>query len=316
VRNFPSKNAISVTLIAVVVYLTIDFHLKSKKDFFQLNYDWKSKQVLKVIGGINLDSLSYDFVNLNLPKNKSQFEETLNSYYSFALDNRYYFRCSSIIKNGNKVAFNGVFWINEMPKKSYQPNELIIIEMPLAQNGNRTVCMLGDSYITWREGKNTRKYIAKSIPEIKFIGNNRDVFGYPYQASTLNNTDNVIDHLEELPYSDTFILFIGAHEKNPLETEENLTKIISFLLSKASNLVLVIPPAYETKEADKILRIIKSTYFRYKEYDKVKIIDLSIMLSIPDRYLMRDGIHLNKAGHERLAEYLIRVLKQDEEGIQ
>ena len=312
-RNFPSKKAIIFTLAAVISYLTVDFIINIREDFFQLNYDWKSKKIIKSIEGIELDTLSYSVIKLNLPGNIKQLEEKLSTNYSFALNDRYYFRCNSIRKIGNKIDFNGVFWINDTPKSSFRPDELSIIDMPLLQEGNWTICMLGDSQITWREGKYTRKNIVKNIRDIRFIGDNVDVFGYPHQASTLNNTHTISNHLEDLPNAETYILFVGAHETDHLETGKNLETIVSFLLNKVNHIVLVVPPARKTKKNDRVLQIIRSTYLKYEENDKVKIIDLSKELSSPDPFLMSDGIHLNRSGHERLTKLLIDALKQHED---
>ena len=181
--------------------------------------------------------------------------------------------------------------------------------MPIIQKGKRTVCMIGDSQLNWLEGKYTRKNIFKKSRNIKFVGNYKDVFGFPYQAEILNNTKTLLDNITKVPNSDTYVLFIGAHESARYNIEDNLNKIIFFLLSKRSNLILIVPPNYTNSNLLKKEEVIKRVYLEYKGHPKVKIIDLSEILDSPDLFLMNDGIHLNLFGHQILTSYLIDALK-------
>ncbi|ASO04883.1 hypothetical protein [Arenibacter algicola] len=303
---FPSNKTIIFTQIVIMVYLTIDFQINGKRDFFQLNYDWNSIRELNNIADIKIDSVSYNFLNIELDSTK--IDTSLNTNNSYCINDKYYFRSALIRKAQKKINFHGVYWINDIPTNTNELVNLSIIDLPINQNGERTVCMIGDSQLNWLEGKHTRKDIANKIRDIKFVGHYKDVFGYPHQAFTLNNSNKIVNNLKELPYSQTYVLFIGAHESVNFNTEYNIEKIVSFLLNKNSHLILIIPPNFEGKDTKNIHKIIKSCYLQYRQMPNVKIIDLSKIIDNPDLFLMKDRIHLNLSGHNILTKYLIDAL--------
>ena len=306
-NSLPSNRVIIFTFIVIIVYSIIDFCIKGKNLFFQLNYNWDEVKKIQVIKNIKIDSLSYNFLRINNENVNKLIELSVNN--SFSIDDKYYFRCVSIRKTDKYINFHGLYWINTIPTEFNQSSKLTILELPIIQKGKRTVCMIGDSQLNWLEGKYTRKNIFKKSRNIKFVGNYKDVFGFPYQAEILNNTKTLLDNITKVPNSDTYVLFIGAHESARYNIEDNLNKIIFFLLSKRSNLILIVPPNYTNSNLLKKEEVIKRVYLEYKGHPKVKIIDLSEMLDSPDLFLMNDGIHLNLFGHQILTSYLIDALK-------
>ena len=304
--KFPSNRVLVLTASAILIYLVFDFRIKGKRDFFQLNYDWNSKEILESIKNIKIDSVSYDFLKLDITNTTNNFK--LNTDNSYSISNIHYFRCASIKEQEKKIIFSGVYWINSIPN-NIDLNELEVLNLPIIQKGTKRICMIGDSQLTWLAGKYTRKNILKKVKNINFVGNHKDVFGYPYQSELLNNSKKIVENITELPKADVYILFIGAHEPHDTNTGDNINKIINVILKNKSELILIIPQSISKYLTDKH-KIIKNTYLQYEAKSNVKIIDLSLIRSKPNLFLMNDKVHLNLFGHETLTKYLIDALKK------
>lgn len=308
-NKYPSSTSLVISFLILLVYLSFDFWSKANRDFFQLNYDWKKKDLLYNYGIVKVDSVSYDFLKIsNIKADDPQFDNK----YTYSIDNKHYFRYTSKTGEDNRISFKGVYWINTMPDASIKNTTINKYNLPLKQNGKKTVCMIGDSQFVWQEGKYTRKDIARKFPDIKFVGNNTDLFGYPYCAELLLNTTKIADSLTKIPYALKYILFIGAHENNVENIENNIKTILEHLLKNNSKVILVIPPHYKNESKLPIQKKIKEVYNYYNDNSKIQIIDLeNNMANIIDICLMQDGIHLNFAGHKKLTEYLVKLLDDD-----
>lgn len=304
--SFPSIKVITYTLIAIIIYLSIDFYLKGEKTFFQLNYNWDAQELINEYQITKIDTISYDYLGLSI---KGIPDADFNSNTTYSLDGTHYFRYTSLDKNNNRLTFKGVYWINSTPEKGEDISSISTLHLPLIQRGDHTVCMIGDSQLTWRYGRYTRKNVIAKRKKIKFIGNELDVIGYPYQATLLNNSQKIVEQLNDIPYAKTYVLFVGAHEIGVNDLEKNLKKIISHLLENQSSLVLVIPPTYKNKDHLPNQLIIKKTYLEFKEHAQVKMIDLSKEITDKEEYFLPHGIHLNSLGHHVLTKSLIKNLK-------
>jgi lysophospholipase L1-like esterase len=304
--KFPSIKVITYTLVAIVIYLSLDFYLKGEKTFFQLNYNWDAIELINDYQITKIDTISYNYLSL---ASKGVPDSDFNSNYTCSLDGTHYFRYASLDKSKSHLTFRGVYWINSTPGQEENINSISTVQLPLIQKGDHTVCMIGDSQLTWQYGRYTRKDVIAKRKNIKFIGNELDVIGYPYQATLLNNSQKIVEQLSAIPTAKTYVLFIGAHEVGVNHVEKNLDTIISHLLDKQASLVLVIPPTYKNKDYLPNQLMIKKTYLEFKEHAQVKIIDLSKHITDKEECFLPDGIHLNSLGHHVLTKSLIKTLK-------
>ena len=307
-KNFPSNKVIIGSIVTVIVYLTVDFYYKGHRDFFQLNYDWDALSKIKTYNGFTLDSTSYNFVKISY-SNETDIDQ-LNSDDTFAVNDTYYFRCAYLEVHNNEIEFKGVHWINSMPKTEFEHVKFSIVNLDLKQKGDKTVCFLGDSQFTWLDGKYTRKEISKKIRNIKFVGNHKDVFGYPYEATLLNNTKLVLKEIDNIPLASIYVVFIGAHEDGIPNTSLNLISIIQKLTDLGSEVIFIKPPIYlnETKKRTNIE--IEKAYEHLIGKSNVKIIDISEILTDTNEYLQDDGIHINAQGQQILVDELIETLNK------
>lgn len=303
--KFPSKNTYSITLLVLLAFLTLDFILDANNLFFQLNYSWdKEKTITKNIE-ITIDSLSYDY--LSFKKGDIDINK-LNEKYTFCLNDKYYYRCVRILDKNNVIRLIGGFWINNRPKKTEIKGKRFVlkqVELPIQQSGKKTVCMIGDSQITWLYGKNTRKEIYESNKDIKFVGDLMDLYGFPYQSDIFNNSQKVLNTIKSIPKAEIYIIFLGAHETTVKETIDNIISIIDILTKRNSKTILVNPPKYLNENKTTINENFSEIINLVHKNKLVSVIDLSTILKTPEQFLLSDGIHLNKSGHSILTEQIL-----------
>lgn len=306
-KNLPSNKIVFLTILSLLIYLAIDFQYKAKNKFFQLNYNWGEIKTIERFTNVKLDSVSYDY--LRLIDNNTIGNENLSPYSSYAINDDYYFRCVSISKESDTIEFKGVYWINTKPSQQINISNFSIVNLELNQKGNHTVCMIGDSQLIWLDLKYLRKSISQKLEDVKFVGNNTDVFGYKHSVSLLNNSERLLNQINQLPQSDTYILFLGAHEEKVKQTKKNLSLIIDKLLKRKSKIILVSPPHYKVSSFEKLYQNITSVYKDFEKHDNVEVIDLKALAPINTNIFMADGIHLNSVGQDILTLNLTNALK-------
>jgi hypothetical protein len=308
--KFPLIRTYIFTFLVILGYLCVDFYLNGYKEFFQLNYDWSNKKKEHLIKNVKVDTISHNYLKIKVQTTLGQ-EEKFNPNYTFSLHDKFVFRSVAVDVNKNEIIFRGVFWINFLPEEKMKETSLSIIELPLIQKGDQKIMMIGDSQLTWREGKFTRKKISKKIKKVKFVGSEKDVFGYPYESKLLSNTKTLVKDIDGIEKADTYILFLGAHEQDLKNASKRLEIIIKNLLRGESKLILISPPNYMNKTKEGVLKIFEKTYTKYSNNPKVVILNLGDKNNYnPQKVLAKDGIHLNTLGHEVLTNDLIQILKK------
>lgn len=262
-------------------YLSIDFIRSAKDDFFFLNYDWDHLQA-KEIGWLNL--VDYEVNTLSAT---SSANLPLSNQQTYQIDSCNYFRAERIDHQAETIIFRGIHWINEYPR--YVPEKFLLneVDLPLIQKKGTKIAMIGDSQMVWREGKYTRKWIAKQL-NVQFIGEQLDVFGFPY-ISQNTFTSLQTDSIQKL--EDTKVLILFANWKS-----ENLLKLLNRFKGKNVIIVNVIcvtlenstPTKPEPNENFKIINLY--------DYDK-------------ELHFFEGTNYLNYSGHVRLTEDVILNLK-------
>jgi len=202
------------------------------------------------------------------------------------------------------LSFRGVHWINIIPKAKNGAITLTKVKLDLNQEGEQSVCMVGDSQLTWLSGKYTRKKIAEKFEDFRFVGNHSDVFNFPYEATLLNTTDAVLKTIDGIPLADIYIVYIGAHEEGVKNTGFNLTEIIQHFTNLGSKVIWIKPLGYLPLNKQNTVREMNKASLELLNTKNVEIIDLSAEIKEPQNYLMEDGIHLNALGHEFLVDLL------------
>lgn len=312
-KHFPSRSSIIIVWVLLIVYLTYSFLYKSKDDFFQLNYDWGAKTIIENLGVVNLDSLSHDYVAL---KNDVEKVAHINLQNTFQIEQegRNYFRASNISISESQIIFSGVKWINGMPNRQMNTADFQIINLPVIQNGSKTVTTIGDSQMLWDYGRDFRKNLHLKNTDLIFQGNFKDVYGYPHEAGIYKTTREILESLPSVSSSSNYVLFFGAHDKNTnKETlHAEVCEIIATLSERKKTqkvIILNLPPSpIQEFEAFNIAfnEILNSCV---TSFENIKIISLYDELQTRENYLIEDGVHLNANGYSIANKLLHKALK-------
>lgn len=308
-NSFPGFKTYVVTFLVLIIYLCIDFYGRANTMFFQLNYNWDEATTIARINDVYVDSISMNYLII---KTESSIDSSfLEHKFTFNIGEKHFFRAKRIKQFDDSIVFSGGFWLNSMPSQSAFYTNLEVVNLSVVQKGEIRVCMIGDSQLTYRTGKFTRKSLFLELNNIRFVGETSDLYGFPYNATTLNNTQKIIDGgINIIPQAEIYILFLGAHEKDINKMEENLRIIVCELLNRQGEVVLVTPPRYTNSNKLGFSESIRRLYLEYTGNRKVKIIDLYNQIEDPSSYLISDGIHLNKMGHELLTDLISTRIKE------
>ena len=162
----------------------------------------------------------------------------------------------------------------------------------MIQKKGTTVAMIGDSQMGWREGKYTRKWLSEEL-KVHFLGNQNDIFGYPYFFSNNYSSQNLLEDNLYFVDAKIIILYLGLRE-NKESFYSNLRAFVD--LNKGKEIILI---QYSTDEnsLEKMINTNANTIHSLdiSKYDKTK-------------YYFSDGKHLNYEGHKQLAKDLILKL--------
>jgi xanthosine utilization system XapX-like protein len=309
-NKMPPHIAIVIVWGVLLGYLIFDFIEKANVNFVQFNYNWDASEVLENLGGVEIDSISHDYVSF---KNNFRLPDKFNNNNTFLLktNQESYFRASEILVDTNEIIFSGVKWINQIPNKKSKRSSFEVIDLPLIQPKGKTTMTLGDSQIIWHEGRELRRNLLRK-KKLFMVGNQSDIYGYPYEGGTFDTSSDILKKIPNTPAAEYCILFFGAQDKG-LEKElldENIYKILRLLqntIETESIFAITLPPStnqfYNEYNNNFNTRLKQcATQFR-----KVQIVDFNSFLKDKKDYLSKDEVHLNKKGYL----YLNKLLTQE-----
>ncbi|MGB3606475.1 MAG: hypothetical protein WA775_09485 [Psychroserpens sp.] len=284
----PSNVVLYIVLGLLFCYLSFDFITSAKEDFFIINYNWEHFQS-RPCGKAKV--IDYD---INTLKIELQKPYSFDNQKTYVVNSEYYFRAERIDIKDDLVNFIGIYWINEYPRNLEGIIDLAEGDLTLLQQTGVKIAMIGDSQMGWREGKYTRKWIAEHL-KVHFIGNQYDVFGYPYFFSNTYESQRIL--LENLKYSnaEVIILYLGLREA----IEPFIRNINEFSSLNKEKQIIIISSFLEENASNQMISI----------YDSKNVYLISISQYDKKEYFFNDGNHLNYVGHKKLGEALISKLK-------
>ncbi|MGB5982580.1 MAG: hypothetical protein WBG46_10605 [Nonlabens sp.] len=267
--------------------MSYDFVSDAKEDFFILKYNWHQAQS-KPIGNVDVKDYTINILTVDTSSNYR-----FDNQKTYVINDQYYFRAAQINLSNNEVSFRGINWINEYPRILNGTIKLGESDLKLIQNTGHKIAMIGDSQMGWREGRYTRKWIAKEL-QLRFLGSQMDVFGYPYFYSIDYSSDQL--NKDNLQFSDAeiLILFLGLRE-NRKDFHENIKK---FITSNQQKKIILIQGFSSEDQLSKLFNGINTDVITLNLSDYSKPV-----------YYQEDGKHLNFEGHKKLAKELVQKLK-------
>lgn len=312
--SLPSKSAIVFIWIILMVYLGYNFFKKPGDILFQMTYDWENAKNLDSIGSVDIDSVSFDFLVLKDNLLSTQNISTNHTYKLSTPKTAYYFRTSDLILSGGNIVFSGVRWINGNPENHLKTGILEVIDLPLKQNGNKTVVTIGDSEMIWQFARDLRKWLYLKNQDLVFLGTRKDVNGFAHEASVYTTSQEILTNISKIPVAENYVLFFGAQDKetDKAQLKESICKIISGLSGREQTrklIVISLPPshidafeAYNTAYNEILKECVN-------ENGKSVLIPLYERLKEENDYLMEDGVHLNEKGYSILVKLLDKSLE-------
>jgi len=306
----PKKSIFIITWIVILNLLLFDFIANADKTFLSLNYSWNEIKIKETFENVNIDTLSLDYLKIKSNSIKA------NSNQTFSLDNgiKCYFRATSIVKEDSTLIFKGIKWLNSPSQLNVKLTKFQIVDLPLKQKGTKTIITIGDSQMSWREGREFRNNLFIKNKNIFFVGSKKDIYGYPCETDVFIKIEELSDNIEDIEEVQNYILFIGAHDK---KTDRNiiitsLRKVYDVLSTKPTtkNIFVITLPPSPILYFEEYNKFINSIFKKHSSnYENVVIIDLYDYLKDKQAYLMEDGVHLNKYGHSLLSNLILKELQ-------
>ena len=320
-KHFLYDNRVYVTIfILISLILAIDFKKNLKKNFHQLSFDWKDIRIIKEYGEVKVDSIAHNI--LVVKSNNKTYKNSLLKKYTFELSlggKAYYFRCSSIQIKDQKIYLKSGRWLTNLPINNISKGKLKAVNIPLKKEFKKSICFIGDSQICWKSARSLRKDLYPYINR-NFLGNNVDLFGYPYEGGENTKIKAILNNVKEIPKANCYLIFLGAQDfKNQLhyeDIEKKFSHLIDSLVYKTENskVVLITLPNTISEKRNRYNKSLNN-FFKSLQEEKIDIIDLQHYLEYNEinNYLYSDGIHMNDQGYKHLNKLIKEFVKNKNE---
>lgn len=304
---FISKKIIGVTFLGLLIYLTIDFFQKKEENFWQFNYNWAEIETIQELGKVGLDSVHVNYLEISTNKNVST-----EDVHTIALGegaNKSYFNFENAYVSNQKIKFTGGFWVLNNPVKQRKNIEAELINLPLKQTGDLKINIITDSQLLWRGGRNFRKWLKEKNNNLYFVGNQIDLYGFPYNGEIVNTTEKTLNNRSDIPKADLYVISLGTHESQRTiqESVKNYKKLMKELQQKNNSATIFIvnaPPSLDkrrntyNKKLNKALATIANA-------EQVQIIDFYQLVENNYKNLLaQDQIHYQSEAYKMLVNHI------------
>lgn len=178
---------------------------------------------------------------------------------------------------------------------------------------NRTIDTIGDS-ITWNNnGAKLRCMLAGKGVRYDYVGSFVDPFGYRHDGHGGDTTQDVIDRMGSIPFSDSYFVLIGVNEggSSARHTFINIQKIAEMLHEKNSNALIYIstllPAIGPLHERNNAVNELLRTSLTCKN---CFLVDTNRAFTNHEdwEFLILDDVHLTEKGYDVITDYLSKVL--------
>jgi hypothetical protein len=310
-KSFPSNRIMFATLLILVLWFGFKFIASAKEHFFQLNFDWDNVTESKDLGEVSIDSISYNYLGLNLDHEITTSAQ--NTYRLSAGRSNYYFRYDYAVETTLKLEFKGIEWITGQPELTKQKAHLTEINISLIQTEGPSIITLGDHLLRKNEAKYFRKELRKGTPLV-FKGRFKDVFNFPHEAVDSNTSTTIVSQLDEIEKAEYYILFFGTNDTvlSSEEIQNNIATIFKTFLSDTTTkqvFIILLPPSVNSEVNAHAINY-NTMILEAVNDRKIKVINtMTLFENKLDNYLRKDGISISKSGYQKLANVIIKNLE-------
>jgi hypothetical protein len=237
-NKYPSQQSMLMTILLLLLFFSIKFLCGIEDDFLQTNYDWNNIKIVKNIGKVKVDSLSYNYINIENPQN-IRFDINNSFKLTDINNNNYFFRATTLINKNHKLYFSGLKWLVDIPSIKTHVFSMEEIEIPFAKKGTNSIITIGDVLFFLNESKYFRQNLFNRS-DVFFKGKNRDVYNHLYLAKANYNADSILKLTQNIQPANYYILFFkdaNMQVKQLKQINENLLK------NKPKKIFWIIPPS-------------------------------------------------------------------------
>ena len=308
---FPSNKILLVSLLLVTAWFGINFAIKAKTQFFQLNYDWDNEIEIASKGVVEVDSVSFNYLRFFSESKINTSPQ--NTYKLITKEGVYYFRYDYALMKNATTQIKGVEWVTDIPDIYTVEGEIIEVKLSLVQGEGESIVTIGDYRLRQGEAKYFRRFLGEMLPLV-FKGRFHDVFNYPHEAIDANTSKTLTSQIKEIPIANNYVLFFGSNDTlmTPEEISENAIRIIENIHKKKEPkrvFVILLPrsPNIEYNNfTSKYNRIIVEAIGSLE----VEVINTETLFSKNiKKYLREDGESISKDGYYKLASEIANKIK-------
>ena len=305
---FPNKVIYTLSFLAIIIYMIIDFSLKGPREFPQLNFDWGRMELIKDYGECELISLAHNTLNLMHNESLNDLNSNNTLKIKTSKGKLYYFRYEYKIVKDGIIHLRGGVWLTQQPINLRETTISIReIHLPMIQNGDINICFIGFSDNKWGGFRSIRKDIKQKNHHINFIGPKQDIYGYPYMPVPVNKgLGLLVKNISKIPNADIYIIFIES-----LETSKNrdVWNQLADGLSKKCQMIYLNtwPELMENSKNEEIRKMNKLLQEISESHENIKILELDGLNGAGATILDNGHYFLDNSGYQL---YKKKILEQ------
>lgn len=204
-----NKNIIVIYCL-LLVFLCIDFYNKKEILLGQLKYQFANESIAFNLNKTLVTELKNNSITLLTNKKIHSLPKEIRTLKLKNNDEDFYFKFDTYYIENNKISFKGGFWLMNIPKVTNTPFEACIVKLPLSMRYGVKTAVISDSQLLWRGGKSFIKELYNENKKIELVGENEDVYGYPYTGGIMYNFQLAITNFTIIPESHLYIICLGT----------------------------------------------------------------------------------------------------------
>lgn len=293
IKVLKNKLLYSIVFTILVIISISDFYFSVKKEnFFRFKYDLSKTEYLEQYK-FRLTNFSHNSITLK----KTKFSLKPHTTYEIKFkntDETYIFAYDKMDSSKENIDLNGVVWYFKQPLE--EPQEVIISKVKLLekQPGKVKIAMITEQLgCCLMFGKQMRYLWNKKNHDISFLGNEKDVYSYPFYGGENITSEEIRNLSKNINKADIYVIWTGRNENNTEILINNLKIAFEYLSSVNPNaqFILLFPAPSPIPGLDnKIMKNVEA--LRTYNFNKVIKIDINALFKNKkdwrDRYFEYD----------------------------
>lgn len=265
---------------------------------------------VKTIGEVQIVEASHNAMVIDdpaldlKPKHYYNIEFEKGKSYNFTFD-------SQRIQNQNLI-LDYVVWLFAKPTETEGKAILREVHLPREEKGTINIAFMSEDFgCCLMNGKKMRYEWNKINRDLRFVGNEKDVFGYEYYGGSHRSTIGLISDSQNIKNNDAVVLWTGRNDGNldPQESVKNIGTILKTLRQNNPDSKIVLlypapsPDAVHNNRIEKIVDLLRTTKF---EQDVVEI-DLYSFIKNQEDWKNRwfyENYGLNAMAYKKIVNYI------------